>query len=80
MQDEIKLLNAKLDYLTDGSRRLHGLYDKSIAKAKNVQNELDGCEKQKLAAISKNQLCDRTVEGMDQNIISILTKIKFFEY
>ena len=80
MQNEIKLLNEKLDYLTDGSRRLHGLYDKSIAKAKNVQNELDSCEKQKLATISKNQLCDRTVEGMDQNIISILTKIKFFEY
>ena len=80
MQDEIKLLNEKLDYLTDGSRRLHGLYDKSIAKAKNVQNELDSCEKQKLTTISKNQLCDRTVEGMGQNIISILTKIKFFEY
>ena len=80
MQDEIKLLNEKLDYLTDGSRRLHGLYDKSIAKAKNVQNELDSCEKQKLATISKKQLCDRTVEGIGQNIISILTKIKFFEY
>ena len=74
MQDEIKLLNEKLDYLTDGSRRLHGLYDKSIAKAKNVQNELDSCEKQKLATISKKQLCDRTVEGIGQNIISILKR------
>jgi len=80
MQDEIKLLNEKLDYLTEGSRRLHGLYDKSIAKAKNVQNELDSCEKQNLETISKNQVCDRKVEGIDQNMISILTKIKFFEY
>ena len=80
MQDKIKLLNEKLDYLTDGSRRLHGLYDKSLEKAKILQNELDSCEKQNLETISKNQVCDRTVEGMGQNIISILTKIKFFEY
>ena len=46
MQDEIKLLNEKLVYLNDGSRRLHSLYDKSLAKVKNMQNELDTCEKQ----------------------------------
>ena len=72
MKDEIRLLNEKLDYLTDGSRRLHGLYDKSIAKAKNVQNELDTCEEQNLETRSKNQVCERTVEGMGQNIISVL--------
>ena len=72
MQDEIRLLNEKLDYLTDGSRRLHGLYDKSIAKTKNTQNELDTCEKQNLETRSKNQGCERTVKGMGQNIISVL--------
>jgi len=66
MQDEIKLLNEKLVYLNDGSRRLHGLYDKSLAKAKNVQDELETCEKQNLETRSKNQAFEREIEGIDQ--------------
>ena len=69
MQDEIKLLNEKLVYLNDGSRRLHGLYDKSMAKAKNLQNELDTCEKRNLETRSINQVFEREIEGMYQNIL-----------
>ena len=70
MQDEIKLLNEKLVYLNDGSRRLHGLYDKSMAKAKNLQNELDTCEKRNLETRSINQVFEREIEGMYQNILT----------
>ena len=69
-QDEIKLLNEKLDYLNDGSRRLHGLYMKSIQKAKNLQNELDNCEENLRTTQSKKHVCDRLVEGTSQNIFS----------
>jgi len=47
MQDEIKLLNEKLVYLTDGSRRLHGLYDKRGEQIQNLQNQFETCEKSK---------------------------------
>ena len=70
MQDEIKLLNEKLVYLNDGSRRLHGLYDKSLAKAKNMQNELNTCEKQNRETRSINQVFEREIEGMYQNILT----------
>ena len=73
MQDEIKLLNEKLIYLNDGSRRLHGLYDKSLAKAKNMQNELDTCEKQNLETRSINQVFERQIEGMNQKYIRQMT-------
>ena len=66
MQDEIKLLNEKLVYLNDGSRRLHGLYDKSMAKAKNLENELDTCEKLNLETRSINQVFEREIEGICQ--------------
>ena len=37
-------MKAKVDYLEDGSRRLHGLYDKSRKQIKNLQNSLDSCQ------------------------------------
>ena len=64
LQDEIKLLNEKLDYLNDGNRRLHGLYDKSMKRAKNIQNDLNSCEKQHLATKSKNHVCEATLVGI----------------
>ena len=72
MQDEIKLLNEKLVYLNDGSRRLHGLYDTSMAKAKNLESELDTCEKLNLETRSVNQVLEREIEGMCQKY----TKLK----
>ena len=44
MQDEIKLLKEKVDYLNDGSRKLHDLYDKSREKSRNLQKKLESCE------------------------------------
>ena len=79
MQDEIKLLNEKLVYLNDGSRRLHGLYDKSLAKAKNVQNELDTCEKQNQETRSMNQVFERKIEGIDQKYTNDLLQILNYE-
>ena len=57
MGDEIKLLNEKLDYLTEGSRRLHGLYDKSIEKNRNLQNKLDTCENETISLQSTLHQC-----------------------
>ena len=47
MQDEINLLKEKVDYLEDGSRRLHGLYDQRGEKIQNLQNTLNTLEKDK---------------------------------
>ena len=74
MQDEIKLLNVKLDYLNDGSRRLHGLYDRSNDKVKNLQEDLDSCEKRNLAIRSEIQVYEHTFEGIDQTIFSNFPK------
>ena len=66
MQDEIKLLNEKLDYLNEGSRRLHGLYDKSLEETRNLKNKLDTCENQNgsiFGTRSSNQGCQRIIEG-----------------
>ena len=46
LQKECKHLNVKLDYFTEGNQKLHAMYDKCMQKAKNLQNELDTCEKQ----------------------------------
>ena len=75
MQDEIKLLNVKLDYLNDGSRRLHGLYDQSNDKVKNLQKDLDSCEERNLAIRSEIQVYEQTLEGIDQNIFTDFSKI-----
>ena len=40
MQDEIKLLNVKLVELNEGSRRLHGLYDKSLEEKRNLKTQV----------------------------------------
>ena len=66
MQNEIKLLNVKLDYLTDGNRKLHGLYDVRGERIKNLENELDTCQNQN----SDNQVLERVIEGIDQNTLS----------
>ena len=80
MQDEISHLKVKADYLEDGSRRLHGLYDKSREQIKNLQNKLDTCENYNegiLRIQSNSQICERKIEGMDQTysfkmIVSII--------
>ena len=47
MQEEIKLLNEKLVYIEDGSRRLHGLYDKRGEQIQNLQNQFETCKKRR---------------------------------
>ena len=69
MQDEIKHLKVKVDYLEDDSRKLHGLYDKSREQIKNLQKKLNTCENQNGAIFgiqSNNQICERKIEGIDQ--------------
>ena len=59
MQDEIKLLNEKLDYLKDGNRRLDGLYYERGERIQKLENELDTCQNQN----SGNQVLERMIEG-----------------
>ena len=66
MQDEIKLLNEKLDYLNNGNRRLHGLYDERGERIQKLENELDTCQNQN----SGNQVLERMIQGIDQNPLS----------
>ena len=66
MQDEINLLNEKLDYLTEGSRRLDGLYNKSLEETRNLKTQLNTCKNQNgaiFATQSSNQDCQRIIEG-----------------
>ena len=66
MKDEIKLLNAKLVYLNEGSRRLHGLYNKSLEERRNLEDQLNTCENQNGALFGtrfNNQGCQRIIEG-----------------
>ena len=67
MQDEIILLKEKLDYLNDGNRRLHDLYDRRGEQIKNLQTQLDTCKNQN-GALSNNQVCQRKVEGFSQTL------------
>ena len=60
MQDEIKLLNEKIDYLTDGSRRLHGLYDKRGEQIQHLQNKCDDSQKSK-------QDVERNIQTLQDN-------------
>ena len=39
MQDEIKLLNEKVDYLNEGNRKLHASYETRIQKLQNKLNQ-----------------------------------------
>ena len=59
MQDEIKLLNEKLDYLKDGNRRLDGLYYERGERIQKLESELDTCQNQN----SGNQVLERMIEG-----------------
>ena len=67
MQDEIKLLNEKLDYLNDGNRRLHGLYDERGKRIQNLENKLDTCEHQN----SSVQDWELMIQGIGSTYISI---------
>ena len=42
LQDEIKLLKEKVDYLNEGNRRLKNLYEKRGGKIENLESELNG--------------------------------------
>ena len=48
MQDEINLLNEKVDYLNEGNRKLHASYENRIQKLQNKLNQketlLDQCQ------------------------------------
>ena len=60
MQEEIKLLNEKLDYLNDGSRRLHGLYDGRGEQIQNLQNKFENCQQSKRDA-------ERSIKTLQDN-------------
>ena len=66
MQDEINLLQQKIDYLENGNRRLHASYE---ARNQDLQNKLDTCESQNGAIFglqSNNQICERKIKGIGQ--------------
>ena len=42
MQDEIKLLNEKVDYLNEGNRRLHASYESRIQELQDKLNQKEG--------------------------------------
>ena len=68
MQNEINLLQQKIDYLENGNRRLHNSYE---ARNQDLQNKLDTCESQNGAIFglqSNNQICERKIEGTGQKI------------
>ena len=44
MQEKINLLKEKVDFLEDGGRRIHGLYNKCQEQIKILQNKVDTCE------------------------------------
>ena len=60
MENKIKLLNEKLDYLNDGNRKLHDLYDKRGKRVQNLQSELNTCENRN----ESDQVFGRLVKGM----------------
>ena len=83
MQDEIILLKEKLDYLNDGNRRLHNLYDRRGEQIKNLQTQLDTYENQNGAlfgAQSNNQICQRKVEGLSQTLFESPENVNFKHY
>ena len=66
MQDEINLLQQKIDYLENGNRILHASYE---ARNQDLQNKLDTCESQNGAIFglqSNNQICERKIKEIDQ--------------
>ena len=78
MEDEINLLKEKVDYLNDGNQRLHDLYDKRGEHIQNLQNKLETCENQNgtiFGLKSKNQVCERKVEGIEQIFIRLCCNI-----
>ena len=63
MQDEIKLLKEKVNYLENGNQRLHASYE---VRTQNLQDRLNTCENQNGAIFgmqSDNQVCERKIEG-----------------
>ena len=64
MQEEIKLLNEKLDHLENGNRRLDGLYYERGERIQKLENELDTCQNQN----SGNQVLERMIEGNVKNL------------
>ena len=73
LQKECKLLNVKLDYFTEGNRKSHAMYDKCMQKAKNVQNELDTCEKQN----KRNDIV--MIERLNDKITVLTSEVKLLQ-
>ena len=75
MQDQIKLLKEKVDYLENGNRRLHALYE---ARTQNLQDRLNTCENQNGAIFgiqSNNQVCESKIEGFGQTLFQLSVNI-----
>ena len=75
MQDEIKLLKEKVDYLENGNQRLHASYE---ARTQNLQYRLDTCENQNGAIFGmqpNNQVCERKIEGFGQALFQSFENI-----
>ena len=68
MQNEIKLLKEKVDYLENKNRRLYASYE---ARTQNLENRLYTCENQSgriFGIQSNNQVCERKIEGFGQTL------------
>ena len=66
MQNKIKHLQEKVDYLENGNRRLHDSYE---ARNQGLQDKLDTCENRNEALFgrqSNNQVCERKIKGIGQ--------------
>ena len=72
LQDEIKLLNEKLDYLTDGNRRLHGLYVDRGKQMQDLQNKLDYYKNQN----SRNRDVAKLAEKLKKDKIKLKGYLK----
>ena len=75
MQDEIKLLKEKLDYLEAGNRRLHDSFE---ARNQDLQDKLDTCQNQNGALLglqSSNQVCEGKIEGIDLKYFQLSQKV-----
>ena len=71
MQNEINLLNEKVDYLNEGNRRLHASCEK---RNQDLQDKLDTCENQNGAIFglqSNNQVCEGKLKGIVQRFFQL---------
>ena len=71
MEEEINVLNEKVDYSYEVNQKLAAKDEAKKKEIQNLQNKLYTCENQSNAMFttrSNNQVCERKLEGYGQNI------------